>query len=33
MEYFYRELRRETGILMEGAAPIGGRWNFDADNR
>jgi deoxyribodipyrimidine photolyase-related protein len=33
MEYFYRELRRETGLLMEGAQPAGGRWNFDAENR
>jgi len=34
MEYFYRELRRETGLLMttEGG-PVGGEWNFDADNR
>ena len=33
MEYFYREMRRETGLLMEGADPEGGRWNFDAENR
>lgn len=33
MEYFYRELRRETGILMSGDEPEGGRWNFDQDNR
>ena len=33
MEYFYRELRRETGLLMDGDAPAGGRWNFDHDNR
>ena len=33
MEHFYREMRRETGILMEGDAPAGGRWNFDAENR
>lgn len=34
MEYFYREIRRETGLLMtEGGAPEGGRWNFDAENR
>jgi deoxyribodipyrimidine photolyase-related protein len=33
MEYFYREMRRETGILMEGDKPIGGQWNFDQDNR
>ncbi len=33
MEYFYREMRRKTGLLMEGGRPIGGRWNFDAQNR
>jgi deoxyribodipyrimidine photolyase-related protein len=33
MEYFYREMRRRTGLLMEGDRPAGGRWNFDADNR
>ncbi len=33
MEYFYREMRRKTGLLMQGPEPEGGRWNFDADNR
>lgn len=33
MEYFYREMRRKTGLLMEGDDPIGGQWNFDKDNR
>ncbi|MGP1255743.1 MAG: cryptochrome/photolyase family protein [Kiloniellales bacterium] len=34
MEYFYREMRRRTGFLMDaGGAPEGGRWNFDQDNR
>jgi len=33
MEYFYREMRRETGLLMEGSDPAGGKWNFDHDNR
>jgi len=33
MEHFYREQRRKTGLLMEGDQPLGGRWNFDADNR
>jgi deoxyribodipyrimidine photolyase-related protein len=32
-EFFYRELRQKTGILMEGKKPIGGQWNFDEDNR
>jgi deoxyribodipyrimidine photolyase-related protein len=33
MEFFYREMRRRTGLLMEGEVPIGGRWNFDSENR
>lgn len=33
MEYFYREQRKRHGVLMEGDQPIGGKWNFDADNR
>ena len=33
LEYFYRELRQRFGILMDGAQPAGGQWNFDADNR
>ncbi len=33
LEYWYRELRHKHGILMEGKAPVGGKWNFDADNR
>lgn len=33
METFYRGMRRRTGLLMEGGEPIGGRWNFDHDNR
>ena len=33
MEFFYREMRRATGLLMDGAEPAGGRWNFDAENR
>ena len=33
MEYFYREMRRRTGYLMEGDKPAGGQWNFDHDNR
>ena len=33
MEYFYRDMRRKTGLLMEGDKPIGGQWNFDHDNR
>ncbi len=33
MEYFYREMRKKTGLLMDGEAPEGGQWNFDAENR
>ena len=33
MEYFYREQRKRHGVLMQGDEPIGGQWNFDADNR
>jgi len=33
LEYWYRELRIKHEILMEGRAPVGGQWNFDADNR
>lgn len=33
MENFYREVRKTTGLLMEGDKPAGGKWNFDKDNR
>jgi deoxyribodipyrimidine photolyase-related protein len=33
MEFFYREMRRESGLLMDGDQPVGGAWNFDAENR
>lgn len=33
MEWFYRDMRRSTGLLMDGAEPAGGQWNFDHDNR
>ena len=34
MEFFYREMRRKTGLLMTpDGKPEGGQWNFDADNR
>ncbi len=33
LEYFYRWMRRRTGLLMDGDEPAGGRWNFDAENR
>ncbi len=34
MEFFYREMRRDHGLLLDAdGAPAGGAWNFDADNR
>ena len=33
MEFFYREMRRRYNVLMQGDLPIGGKWNYDADNR
>ena len=33
MAYFYSEQRRRHNVLMDGAAPVGGQWSFDADNR
>lgn len=33
MEHFYRDMRRETGLLMDGDKPAGGAWNFDSSNR
>jgi deoxyribodipyrimidine photolyase-related protein len=34
MEIFYRQMRRKHGVLLEpDGSPIGGSWNFDAENR
>lgn len=33
MESFYRYMRKKHAILIEGNQPIGGKWNFDHDNR
>jgi deoxyribodipyrimidine photolyase-related protein len=34
MENFYREMRRQTGLLIESdGSPVGGSWNYDAENR
>ncbi|MEL7049359.1 MAG: cryptochrome/photolyase family protein, partial [Pseudomonadota bacterium] len=33
MENFYREMRKTTGLLMDGDQPVGDKWNFDHDNR
>ncbi len=33
LEFFYRYMRRRHRILMTGEEPVGGRWNFDKENR
>ena len=33
MEFFYRDMRRRHGLLIDDGAPAGGRWNYDAENR
>lgn len=33
MEHFYRFMRRQTGLLMNGREPEGGSWNYDSLNR
>ncbi|WP_327265207.1 cryptochrome/photolyase family protein [Streptomyces sp. NBC_01232] len=33
MENFYRHVRREHDLLMDGGEPVGGQWNLDHDNR
>lgn len=33
MDAFYRLVRRERGVLMEGGKPLGGRFSHDGDNR
>jgi len=33
MEYFYRDMRKRYGILLDGVEPVGGKWNYDAENR
>lgn len=36
LEYWYRELRKKTGVLMTGPnrdQPEGGAWNYDLENR
>ncbi|TVQ75190.1 MAG: cryptochrome/photolyase family protein [Chromatiaceae bacterium] len=34
LEYFYRDMRRRHGLLLDdNHKPVGGRWNYDADNR
>lgn len=33
MENFYRVMRKKTNLLMDGADPVGGSWNYDKSNR
>jgi deoxyribodipyrimidine photolyase-related protein len=34
MEYFYRDMRKKHGIMMQNVKnPEGGKWNFDKSNR
>lgn len=33
MENFYRAQRKRLNLLMDGAVPLGGEWNYDAENR
>jgi deoxyribodipyrimidine photolyase-related protein len=33
MEWFYRWMRRRTGVLMDSDEPVSGQWNYDEDNR
>ena len=34
MEFFYREMRKKHGILLElDGSPVGGQWNYDKENR
>ena len=33
MEFFYRKIRQRFNILIEEGKPLGGKWNFDSENR
>ncbi|MDN3204166.1 cryptochrome/photolyase family protein [Algoriphagus sediminis] len=33
MESFYRQMRKDYDILMDGEEPLQGKWNFDHENR
>ena len=33
LEFFYRMMRKKHDVLMEDGEPLGGRWNFDDENR
>ena len=33
MDFFYREMRRHHDVLMIEGKPVGGKWNYDVENR
>lgn len=33
LENFYRTMRKQTKLLMDGEQPLGGQWNYDTSNR
>ena len=33
MDFFYREMRRHHDVLMVDGKPVGGKWNYDLENR
>jgi deoxyribodipyrimidine photolyase-related protein len=33
LEDYYREMRKQHGVLLDDSGPAGGQWNFDRDNR
>jgi deoxyribodipyrimidine photolyase-related protein len=33
MEFFYRDMRRRYDVLLEEGQPVGGKWNYDIENR
>ncbi|MGC6476557.1 MAG: cryptochrome/photolyase family protein [Parvibaculales bacterium] len=33
MEFFYRTMRQHHNILLSDGKPVGGKWNYDAQNR
>ncbi len=33
MEFFYRDMRKKYDLLMDQGQPLGGKWNFDKNNR
>ncbi len=33
MESFYRKMRQKHQILLDAGKPVGGKWNYDQDNR